>query len=209
MGGECSHHFTIPGTPFLSPLKVIYKAFCNLATGSFAWIGAEDAEIIYLNDFRWHPKIIAWADLLLALEGDTVHLSAPKNLSSHDVELQRDTPFFATSDAPIVLVKGGSIDHTNTQIMNVRWRFFHFLASNTRRGAARISALWSLFCPISPGKHCEWRYYLNYIQASSIVYISHTHYSPLKTHFSILFGTLVAISSSKVFQCHPFFALKC
>ena len=57
---------------------------------------------------------------------DTVHLPAPKNLSSHAVELQRDTPFFATSDAPIVLVKRGSIDHTNTQMMNVRWRFFHF-----------------------------------------------------------------------------------
>ena len=66
------------------------------------------------------------ADLLLALEGDTVHLPAPKNLSSHDVELNRDTPFFATSNAPIVLVKGGSIDHTNTEMMNVRWRFFHF-----------------------------------------------------------------------------------
>ena len=188
----------------LSPLKVIYKTFCNPATGSFAWIGAEDAEIIYLNDFRWHPKIIAGADLLLALEGDTVHLPAPKNLSSHDVELQRDTPFFATSDAPIVLVKGGSIDHTNTQMA-----LLPLLASNTGRGAARISALWSLFCPIYPGKHCECRYYLNDIQASRFVYISHTHFSPLKTHFSMLFCTLVAISSSKVFHCHPFFALKC
>lgn len=44
------------------PLKVIYQAFSNPATGSFAWIGAEEAEIIYLNDFRWHPKIIALAD---------------------------------------------------------------------------------------------------------------------------------------------------
>ena len=69
---------------------------------------------------------MAWADLLLALEGNTIHLTAPKNQSIHVVELQRDTPFFATSDAPIVLVKGGSIDHTNTQMMNVRWRFFHF-----------------------------------------------------------------------------------
>ena len=43
----------------LSPLKVIYKAFCNPATRSFAWIREEDAEIIYLNDFRWHPSIIA------------------------------------------------------------------------------------------------------------------------------------------------------
>ena len=43
----------------LSLLKVIYQAFSNPATGSFAWIGAEEAEIIYLNDFWWHPKIIA------------------------------------------------------------------------------------------------------------------------------------------------------
>ena len=58
----------------IAPLAVIYQAFSNPATGSFAWIAAEEAEIIYLNDFRWHPKIIAWADFLQALEGDTVHL---------------------------------------------------------------------------------------------------------------------------------------
>ena len=121
------HGNTNCGKSFIvSPLKVIYKAFCNPATGSFAWIGAENAEIIFLNDFRWHPKIIAWADFLQALEGDTVHLPAPKNISNRDVELKKDTPFFATSDAPLVLIKAGGIDNTNTQMMNVRWRFFHF-----------------------------------------------------------------------------------
>ena len=30
----------------VSPLKVIYQAFSNPATCSFAWIGAEEAEII-------------------------------------------------------------------------------------------------------------------------------------------------------------------
>ena len=30
------------------------------------------------------------------------------------------------SDAPLVLIKGGSIDHTNTEMMNVRWKFFKF-----------------------------------------------------------------------------------
>ena len=107
------------GKPFIvSPLKVIYQAFSNPATGSFAWIGAEEAEIIYLNDFRWHPKIIAWADFLQALEGDTVHLPAPKNLCSKDIELSKDTPFFATLDAPLVLVKGGVIDRVNTEMMS-------------------------------------------------------------------------------------------
>ena len=110
----------------LAPLKVIYKTFCNPATGSFAWLGAEDAEVIFLNDFRWHPKIIAWADFLQALEGDTVHLPTPKNVCSRDLELNKDTPFFATSDAPLVLIKAEAIDSTNTRMMNVRWRFCHF-----------------------------------------------------------------------------------
>ena len=96
----------------LSPLKAIYGTFCNPATG--------------LSDFRWKSSIIAWANLLLLLEGDIVHLPAPKNFSKHDIELSKDTPIFATSDAPIVFIKGGSVCHTNTEMMNVRWRFFHF-----------------------------------------------------------------------------------
>lgn len=91
------------------------------AMGSFAWTEAEDAEIIDLNDFRWHLKMIACADLCLALECNMVLLPVPKNLSNYDVELLKDAPFFATLYAPIVLVKGCSIDNTNTQIMNVRW----------------------------------------------------------------------------------------
>ena len=78
---------------------MISDTFSNPATGSFAWIGAEQAEIIFLNDFRWDPKIIAWADLLHALEGDTVHLPAPKNVSSRDVELTKDCLLY-TSPSP-------------------------------------------------------------------------------------------------------------
>lgn len=110
-------------TFILSPLKKIYRAFCNPATGSFAWLGAE---IIFVNDFRWNPAIIAWADFLQALEGDTMHLPAPKTFCKRDIKLNKDTPFFATSDAPLVLVKGSSIDRAYTQMMDVRWRMFHF-----------------------------------------------------------------------------------
>ena len=110
----------------LSPLKVIFNTFCNPATGSFAWIGAEEAEVIFLNDFRWEPKLIAWADLLQALEGDIVHLPAPKTFCKRDLELTEDTPFFATADAPLVLIRKGTMDRTNTEMMNVRWRYFHF-----------------------------------------------------------------------------------
>ena len=109
-------------TFILSPLKCIYRAFCNPATGTFAWVGAEQAEIIMLNDFRWNSSIIPWSDLLQMLEGDIIHLPAPKNFCSQDIEFNQDTP----ADAPLVLVKGGSIDQANTQMMSVRWRFFHF-----------------------------------------------------------------------------------
>lgn len=113
-------------TFILSLPKKIYRSFCNPTTGSFAWVGVEDAEIIFLNDFRWNPAIIAWADFLQALEGDTVHLPAPKTCCKQDIKLTNNTPFFATADTPLVPVKGTSIDHANTYMMDVHWHMFHF-----------------------------------------------------------------------------------
>ena len=39
-------------TFLLNPLNVIYNAFLNPACTSFAWVGAEKAEVLFLNDFR-------------------------------------------------------------------------------------------------------------------------------------------------------------
>ncbi len=44
---------------------------------------------------------------------------SPKNVCPRDIELKADIPFFATSDAPIMLIKGGSIDRANTEMMNL------------------------------------------------------------------------------------------
>jgi hypothetical protein len=101
---------------------VLYKS----SDGSFAWLGVEEAEVIVLNYFRWHPSIIAWGDLLQLLESDTVHLSAPKTFNRKDIEFTKGTPVFATADAPLVPVKGGFLDHANTEIMHVKWLFFNF-----------------------------------------------------------------------------------
>ena len=49
-----------------------------------------------------------------------------KNICSWDLELNKDVPFFATSDAPLVLIKAEAIDNFNTCMKNVRWRFCHF-----------------------------------------------------------------------------------
>ena len=66
-------------TFILNPLNVVYKTFSNPASTSFAWIGVENCEILFLNDFRWSSQILAWHDMLLLLEGQTVHLPAPKS----------------------------------------------------------------------------------------------------------------------------------
>ena len=113
-------------TFMISPLKAIYHAFVKPATGGFAWVGAEESEVIILNDFRWSPSIIAWSDFLQMLEGDTMHLAAPKSFVQQDILFDKDSPFFATADAPLVMIKGGSIDRINTDMMRVRWHYFEF-----------------------------------------------------------------------------------
>ena len=113
-------------TFILDPLRVIFKSFLSPATCSYAWLGVEDKEIIFLNDFRYSPVIIPWSDLLLLLEGHVVHFAAPKTSYSEDILFEKDTPIFATSKAPITFVKNGVLDDRETEMMNVRWRMFTF-----------------------------------------------------------------------------------
>ena len=115
-------------TFLLNPLNSVFKSFCNPATTTFAWVGAESAEVIFLNDFRWCPQIIPWHDLLLLLEGQKVHLPAPKTHFSQDVEFSRDTPIFCTSKEEFTFVRGGMLDQRETEMMRVRWKVFSFHA---------------------------------------------------------------------------------
>ena len=110
----------------LNPLNRIYNAFSNPATTTFAWVGAEHADVIFLNDFRWSKQIIPWHDLLLMLEGQLVHLPAPKSHYSTDATLSSDVPIFCTAKEEISLVKGGVLDATETEMMRVRWNVFGF-----------------------------------------------------------------------------------
>ena len=64
-------------TFILDPLRHIFDTFLSPATCSYAWLGVEDKELIFLNDFRWSPTIIPWTDFLLLLEGHIVHFAAP------------------------------------------------------------------------------------------------------------------------------------
>ena len=71
-------HGNMGKTFLLKPLTLIYNCFFNPTFTTFAWVGAEEAKIIFLNDFRWSEKLIPWSDLLNLLKGEPIHITAPK-----------------------------------------------------------------------------------------------------------------------------------
>ena len=74
------------GKSFLiNPLKHIFHAFINPTNSTFSWVGAETAEIVYLNGFCWNEKIMACADMLNLLEGAPVHIAAPKTHFAEEI----------------------------------------------------------------------------------------------------------------------------
>ena len=115
------------GKTFISdPLRIVYNAFLSPATCSYAWLGVEEKEVIFLNDFRWSPVILPWSDMLQLLEGAAVHFAAAKTVYSKDIELTQNTPVFATSKASISFIAGSMLDARESEMMNVRWRIFQF-----------------------------------------------------------------------------------
>ncbi len=115
---------TCTGKTFLfDPLCDLFTTFVNPAVDKYAWVDAEESEVIYLNDFRGSPEMISWKDYLLLLEGHIVHLLAPKNQHSSDICIDTDIPVFATFKEPIVYRnRNGQLDERETDMMPVRCR---------------------------------------------------------------------------------------
>lgn len=114
-------------TFLLSPLQLIFETFSNPANDKYAWLGAEEAEVIFLNDFRWSSEMIAWKELLLLLEGQTVHLPSPKNHYSKDITISSDVPVFATAKSCIEYRdRFNATDPLENDMMSVRWKVFQF-----------------------------------------------------------------------------------
>ena len=126
-------------TFLLNPLTTVFKAFCNPASTTFAWVGAEEAEVLFLNDFRWSPHIIPWHDLLLLLEGQDVHLPAPKTHYKQDISFKGDTPIFCTAKEELSFVRAGVLDERETEMMRVRWRVFALSCQIPEREQVEVS----------------------------------------------------------------------
>ena len=114
-------------TFMLKPLNIIFRCFENPSNDKYAWVGADKADCILMQDFRYSKETIAWKDLLLLLEGETVKLPAPKNHFSSDIEIKSDTPVFATSKCRIKF-RGpyNAEDDRETAMMDSRWRIVEF-----------------------------------------------------------------------------------
>ena len=71
-----------------------FNAFVNPAKGTLNWVGVEEAQIIFLNNFRWSERKIHWEDMLCLLEGDKIHVPTPKTHFAQDIVLGKGTPIF-------------------------------------------------------------------------------------------------------------------
>ena len=113
----------------LNLIELMFKVFVNPATGWYAWVGLNECEVAYLNDFRWSTEITTWSDILLLLENQTMHLPRPKNRYATGMYIQRKNtiPVFATRKKPIEFIEKYNIcDERESVMMSSCWDTFSF-----------------------------------------------------------------------------------
>ena len=73
-----------------------YHVVTKPANNKYTRVGADQSEMIVVQDFRSSSELICWKDLLLLLEGENVKLQSPKNQFATDVYINTETPILAT-----------------------------------------------------------------------------------------------------------------
>ena len=66
-------------------------------TNKYGWVGANQTEVVVLQDFRWSPKLICWKDLLLLLEVELLKCPSSKNQFAIDACINTNILIFPTS----------------------------------------------------------------------------------------------------------------
>ena len=106
--------------------KLWKKSTVSPASGTFAWVGAEKADVIFLNDLRRNDKLIPWADFLNLLKGLPIHIQAPKTHFANDILWDVKTPIFAISSTQLTKHDGSVVNEKETNMMRVQWNYFEF-----------------------------------------------------------------------------------
>ena len=111
----------------LMPLREIYNAFLCPSSNKFNWVGANQKDVVLLNDLNYNEEdVMKWMPFLNLLEGVPIHISVPKNHFAEDILWKELTPIFAICLAPIVKVDGNTINRQQTKMMDNRWKCYFF-----------------------------------------------------------------------------------
>ena len=110
----------------MKPLFTIFNVFVNPAKRTFNWVGAEEEEIISLDDFRWSERIVPWEDMLRLLEGNKTHVPTTKTHFAQNIVLEKDTSIFCTALGTIRIISNGTVNEIKNEMMDVRWKTFQF-----------------------------------------------------------------------------------
>ena len=95
----------------------------------YTWLRGEKAELVFLNDFWWSQETILGKELLLLLEGQTVHLSILKKHYTQDISINSDVPIVAVGKGPVQFVgKYNAQDEQENEMMAVRWKVYKFFS---------------------------------------------------------------------------------
>lgn len=131
--GDCGKTF------LLLPTTVIFNAFTNPAKTSFAWVGVEEKELIFLNDMRWSETTIEWGMFLNLLDGNEVRFPRPKNFHASDIVMSRNNtlPVFATSIGKIKF--HGENEDIENDMMDSRWIFFHLFHKIAKKDQIKLN----------------------------------------------------------------------
>ena len=138
------------GKTFLfKPLADIFpgRIFRNPAHEKYAWVAAENARVILLNDFRWDPQLIEWPLFLNLLEDEPVQFPAPKNHYTKNITLGVDVAVFATSKSRVEWFGPyRTTDPSENEMMDNRWNVFEFTYKIPKDEQKKIPPCPACFC---------------------------------------------------------------
>ena len=98
----------------LRPLEKVFRCLTNPAGNLFSFAEIKDKEVVLLDDFRFIPnqdRPISWSQLLLLLDGATVHFSRPRTHFMEDVTVEASNTvpvFFTGKSVPVFFAARGS-----------------------------------------------------------------------------------------------------
>ena len=92
--------------------------------------------------------MIPWNKFLNLLDGQSVHLAAPKTRYARDILITDDVPMFATSITPIMFARKGTIVEEENAMMEARWQKFQLSVKISLSEQETVKSCTRSFCDL-------------------------------------------------------------